>query len=131
MDDCSVRRRPFGCENLRASGLAGLDPGADCGGNVVLRSETCFATLRFLKLHREGHRAAEIGHIVIEHALVRLACCQRTDGAHREIFITAIVCGYGKNFADVISTSLIILPHHEGTNCVDEKRTCYNRSVTK
>jgi hypothetical protein len=47
----------------------------------------------FLKLHRERYCAAEIGDVVIEDALIRLARCQRADGAHREIFIHAIVCG--------------------------------------
>jgi len=47
----------------------------------------------FLKLHREGYCAAKIGHIVIENALVRLACCQRADGAHRQKFIHAIIRG--------------------------------------
>jgi hypothetical protein len=47
----------------------------------------------FLKLHREGYRAPEIGDVVIEDALIRLARCQGTNGAHREIFIHAIVCG--------------------------------------
>src|ERR687891_591283 len=45
MDDCALRRRPFRCASLRASGLAGLDPGADCRSNVVFRSKTCFATV--------------------------------------------------------------------------------------
>jgi hypothetical protein len=47
----------------------------------------------FLKLHGERYSAAKIGHIVIENALVRLACCQRADGAHRQKFIHAIIRG--------------------------------------
>jgi len=47
----------------------------------------------FLKLHREGYRAAEIGHVVIENALVGLARCQRTDCTQRKIFIHAIIRG--------------------------------------
>ena len=46
VDARALRRRPVGRANLRASGLTDLDAGADCGGNVVFRSETCFATLR-------------------------------------------------------------------------------------
>src|ERR1700757_736166 len=60
---------------------------------------------------------------VIEDTLIRLARSQRTDGAHCEIFIHAIVCGYRKNFTDIIATSLIILSHHEATDDVDEKRS--------
>jgi hypothetical protein len=85
----------------------------------------------FLKLHREGYRAAEIGHVVIENALVRLACCQRTYGADRKIFIHAIVRGKRKNFAYVIATSLVILPHHQRSNCADEKGTSQSRRITK
>ena len=84
-----------------------------------------------LELQREGYRAAEIGHVVIENALVRLACCQRTYGADRKIFIHAIVRSKRKNFADVIATSFVILPHHHRTNCVEEKGTTQSRRITK
>ena len=85
----------------------------------------------FLKLHREGYGAAEIGDVVIENALIRLACCQRTYSADSKIFIHAIVRGKRKNFADVIATSLVILPHHQGTNCVDKKGTSQSRRITE
>ena len=85
----------------------------------------------FLKLHREGYRAAEIGHVVIENALVRLARRQRTYGADRKIFIEPIVGGKGKNFADVIAASLIVLPHDESANGIDVKRTGQNCRVTE
>jgi hypothetical protein len=84
----------------------------------------------FLKLHREGYRAAEIGHVVIENALVRLACCQRTYGADRKIFIYPIVRGKRENFADVIATSLVILPPHQRTNGVDKQGTSQSCRIT-
>ena len=87
--------------------------------------------IRAVRGSAAGYRAAEIGHVVIENALVRLACCQRTYGADRKIFIHAIVRGKRKNFADVIATSLVILPHHQRTNCVDEKGTSQSRRITK
>src|SRR6266542_4681197 len=78
---------------------------------------------RNLELHLEGHCAPEVGHLVIENALVRLACRERTHSAHRKIFVQTIVCGKRKNFADVVATSFIILAHYERTHGVDEKGT--------
>src|SRR5436190_5859203 len=84
-----------------------------------------------LELHREGYRTAEIGHVVIENALVRLARRQRTYGTDRKIFIHPIVRGKRKNFADVIATSLIILAYDESTHSIDEKGTGQNCRVTE
>src|SRR5882762_1336198 len=84
-----------------------------------------------LKLHLEGHCAPEVGHLVIENALVRLACRQRTHRAQRKIFVHTIVCGKRENFADVIAASFVILAHYKGTNGVDKERTGKNRGVAK
>src|SRR6266496_2016997 len=86
---------------------------------------------RNLELHLEGHCAPEVGHLVIENALVRLACRERTHSAHRKIFVQTIVCGKRKNFADVVATSFIILAHYERSHGIDEKGTGDNCRVAK
>src|SRR6266536_3339632 len=86
---------------------------------------------RNLELHLEGHCAPEVGHLVIENALVRLACCKRTHSAHRKIFVHTIVCGKRENFADVVAASFVILPHYERAHGIDEKGAGENRRVAK
>src|SRR5438309_9315755 len=105
---------------------------AGCRHNLGYRKPTAIiAQTSFLELYYERHCATNVGHLVIENALVGLICRQRADGAYCKIFIHAIVCGQRKNFVDVIATSLPILSHHDSTNSVDEERTRHNQRVTQ
>ena len=79
-----------------------------------------------------GPLRPEVGHLVIENALVRLACRQHAlTSAHRKIFVHTIVCGKRENFADVVAASFVILAHYERAHGIDEKGTGENRRSSR
>ena len=86
---------------------------------------------RNLELHLEGHCATKVGHLVIENALVGLACCQGTHSTHRKIFVHTIVCGKRENFADVVAASFVILAHYDRAHGIDEKGAGENGRISK
>src|SRR5438045_246711 len=67
----------------------------------------------FIELEFEGQRkrAADVRHVVIENALVRLAPGERRGRARRNIFVEAIVRGQRKHLAHIGAIDRPIIAH--------------------